>query len=162
MIFPRSGAKIRPQRQCKRLLSRKTRRMDDSIRDSLAITPRSTAWERTVEITTTGARSGLPRRIEIWFYRVDETYYLTRMHGPAPDWSRNLEANPQFLFHLKHGVQATLKATAHAVTDPVERQRVFTAIVADLNQPSNPGRISQPTSVRSWEEGSVLVKIEFD
>jgi deazaflavin-dependent oxidoreductase (nitroreductase family) len=136
--------------------------MDDATRDALALTPASSAWDRTVEITTTGARSALPRRIEIWFYRVGETNYLSGMPSPTPDWFRNLEANPRFTFHLKHGARATLTATAHPVTDPVERLRVFTAIVADLNQPANPGSIRQPTSVQEWLDGSVLVEIEFE
>lgn len=136
--------------------------MDDAIRAALALTPASTAWDRTVEITTTGGRSGLPRRIEIWFYRVDNTNYLSGMPGPTPDWFRNLEANPRFTFHLKHGVQANLPATAHPVLDEAERWRVFTSIVADLNQPANPGRIVQPTNVDEWMNGSVLVRIEFD
>jgi deazaflavin-dependent oxidoreductase (nitroreductase family) len=136
--------------------------MDDATRDALAITPASSAWDRTVEITTTGARSGLPRRIEIWFYRVGDTNYLSGMPSPTPDWYRNLEANPRFAFHLKHGVRATLNPTALPVTDEAERRRVFTSIVADLNQPANPGRIQQPTSVEEWMAGSVLVEIEFD
>lgn len=136
--------------------------MDDATRAALAITPASTAWDRTVEITTTGARSGLPRRIEIWFYRVGDTNYLSGMPSPTPDWFRNLEANPRFQFHLKHGVQATLTATARPVVDPDERRRVFTEIVADLNQPANPGRLTAPTNVDDWMTGSVLVRIEFD
>lgn len=136
--------------------------MDDALRDALALTPASSAWDRTVEITTIGARSGLPRRIEIWFYRVDDTNYLSGMPSPAPDWFRNLEANPRFTFHLKHGVQANLKATAYPVVDEAERWRVFTSIVADLNQPANPGSIAQPTDVDAWLQGSVLVRIAFD
>lgn len=137
-------------------------RMDDAIRDALAITPASTAWERTVEITTVGGRSGLPRRIEIWFYRAGEANYLSGLPSPTPDWFRNLLTNPRFTFHLKHGVQANLKATAHPITDPDERLAVFSEIVADLNQPANPGRIQQPTNVQDWVNGSVLVRIEFD
>jgi deazaflavin-dependent oxidoreductase (nitroreductase family) len=137
-------------------------RMDDEIGDALALTPASTAWDRTVEITTIGGRSGLPRRIEIWFYRVDDANYLSGMPSPTPDWFRNLEANPGFTFHLKHGVQATLKATAYPVLDEAERWRVFSSIVADLNQPGNPGSIKQPTAVDDWMNGSVLVRIEFD
>ena len=136
--------------------------MDDAIRDALAISPSSTAWERTVEITTTGGRSGLPRRIEIWFYRVGDTNYLSGMPAATPDWFRNLEANPRFTLHLKHGVQANLRATAHPVIDEGERRRVFTAIVDDLNQPSNPGKIQQPTRVEDWMNGSVLMEIDFD
>ena len=136
--------------------------MNDAIRDALALTPSASAWDRTVEITTIGSRSGLPRRIEIWFYRVDDTNYLSGMPSPTPDWFHNLEANPRFTFHLKHGVQANLKATAHPVVDEAERWRVFNSIVADLNQPANPGSIAQPTAVDDWMNGSVLVRIEFD
>jgi deazaflavin-dependent oxidoreductase (nitroreductase family) len=136
--------------------------MDDATRSALAITRASPAPERTVEITTIGAHSGLPRRIEIWFYRVDGTNYLSGMPGRTPDWYRNLEANPRFTLHLKHGVQASLAVTALTITDEAERLRVFTEIVADLNQPANPGRIQQPTSVREWMDGSVLVEIQFD
>ena len=146
----------------KALAVRNTRSMDDDIRDALALTRSSTAWERTVEITTIGGRSGLPRRIEIWFYRVGDTNYLSGSPSPTPDWFRNLEVNPRFRFHLKHGVQATLDATAIPVTDEAERRRVFTEIVADLNQPWNPGKLVQPTDVEAWVNGSVLVEIQFD
>lgn len=133
--------------------------MDDTARAALALTPASPPWDRTVEITTIGGRSGLPRRISIWFFRVGETNYLSGMPGPTPDWFHNLEANPRFTFHLKH---SALPATARPVTDEAERRRIFSEIVADLNQPSNPGGIQQPTSVQTWMEGSVLVEIEFD
>ena len=51
--------------------------MRDDIRGALEITPASSARERTVDITTIGARSGRPRRIEIWFYRAAGRIYLT-------------------------------------------------------------------------------------
>ena len=138
--------------------------MDDAIAAALALTPASSATERTVEITTVGRRSGLPHRIEIWFYRVGDTNYLTGMPGRdhEPDWYQNLVATPAFTFHLKHGVRADLAATAIPITDARERRRVFAPIVADLNQPSNPGRIAQPTNLEAWLAGSVLAEIRFD
>ena len=39
--------------------------MEESIRQALA-------QDRTIDITTIGRRSGLPRRIETWFYRVED------------------------------------------------------------------------------------------
>jgi hypothetical protein len=39
--------------------------------------------ERTIDITTLGARSGIPRRTEVWFHRVDGRWYLTGMLGPV-------------------------------------------------------------------------------
>jgi hypothetical protein len=40
-----------------------------------------------VDITTTGRRTGLPRRIEIWFQRVNGRYYLSTLPGThVEDW----------------------------------------------------------------------------
>jgi hypothetical protein len=41
--------------------------MRDDVRQALAISCSSTIEERTIDITTTGRRSGEPRRIEICF-----------------------------------------------------------------------------------------------
>jgi hypothetical protein len=49
--------------------------MDERVRNALAN-------DRTIDITTIGRTSGLPRRIETWFYRVDDQIYLAG--SPAP------------------------------------------------------------------------------
>ena len=41
--------------------------MRDDVRRALAIGPDATIEERTIDVTTTGRRSGQPRRIEICF-----------------------------------------------------------------------------------------------
>lgn len=133
----------------------------EAIRKALAITPRSSARERTIDITTTGARSGRKRRIEIWFYRVENRVYLSSQPA-VRDWYANLIANPEFTFHLKHGIQVELAAVATPVLDLGERRRIFAAIVADLNQLSNPARIPQPVEpVDNWVERSPLMLVEF-
>ncbi|HSB41714.1 MAG TPA: nitroreductase family deazaflavin-dependent oxidoreductase [Methylomirabilota bacterium] len=45
-------------------------------------------------LTTTGRRSGLPRRIEIWFTRHRGCYYLVAEHGPKARWVQNILADP--------------------------------------------------------------------
>ena len=136
--------------------------MDDRALKALEITPASPASARTVDITTTGAKSGRPRRIEIWFYRVDSEIYLTTQPARR-DWYYNLLANPRFTLHLKHGVRADLPATAAEVVDPTERRRIFTAIVADLNQPLHRGYLAQPVEpVEAWVTGSPLMHLTFD
>ncbi|MDX6338887.1 MAG: hypothetical protein QOG05_6227 [Streptosporangiaceae bacterium] len=135
--------------------------MDARLLQALAINESSTAWERTVDITTIGARTGKQRRLEIWFHRVDGKYYLSTLPG-RPSWYFNLVANPRFTFHLKHGVQADLPATAVPITDDETRQRVFQHIVADMNQPHNPARIRQPTHLEDWMAGSPLIQVVFD
>ncbi|MFI0350408.1 nitroreductase/quinone reductase family protein [Actinomadura sp. 9N407] len=135
--------------------------MQDAIRQALALTRSSSARERTVDITTTGRRSGRPRRIEIWFYRAGGAIYLSGLPGER-SWYANLRARPAFTLHLKHGVRADLPATARFVTDPADRHRILSEIVDDLNQPHDPARIVQPTRLADWENGSPLVEIVLD
>ena len=104
--------------------------MDDAARSALALTPASTARERTVDITTIGRRSGLPRRLEIWIYRAGDKNYLTGTPGRTQDWYRNIVDNARFTVHLKNGVTADLPATGIPITDDEERRRVFTSVVA--------------------------------
>jgi hypothetical protein len=135
--------------------------VDPRIEQALAITPASRARERTIDITTTGARTGRPRRIEVWFYRVDGRIYLST--SPARrSWYANIVANPDLVFHLKHGVRADLRAVGTPVLDRAQREAVFTSIIADLNQPWNPAGIRQPVEpLEEWLQGSPLVSVEF-
>jgi deazaflavin-dependent oxidoreductase (nitroreductase family) len=45
-------------------------------------------------LTTTGRRSGRPRRIEIWFTRHEGRYYLVAEHGRRAQWVQNLLTEP--------------------------------------------------------------------
>lgn len=88
------------------------------------------ATDLTIDITTIGRTSGRPRRIEIWYLRVDGQYYITGTPRPR-DWLANLMVNPRFTFHLKESVVADLDAEASIVTDPDERRRVLTSMAAE-------------------------------
>lgn len=135
--------------------------MDALIKRALAITPASSSVARTIDITTTGARTGIARRIEIWFYRVDGAIYLTTPPARRA-WYANLVANPNFTFHLKNGIRADLAATANPVTDPDERERVFRTVIVDLNQPSHRGYLKQPVEpLEEWLNRSPLVRVRF-
>jgi deazaflavin-dependent oxidoreductase (nitroreductase family) len=134
--------------------------MDAAVRAAVEITPAASTRDRIIDITTTGRRTGLPRRIEIFFYRAGgETYLCSGTRGRPTDWYANLLATPEFTFHLKHHVRADLRARATPVTG-AERRAVLTEIVADLKQPHNPGTIRQPTRLEDWID-SHLAKIEF-
>lgn len=135
--------------------------MDDAIRAALAITPASSARERTIDITTTGARTGRARRIEIWFYRADGEIYLSSQPARR-DWYANIVKNPRFVIHLTHGVRADVAAVGAPVLDPARRERVFASIIADLNQPRNPAGIPQPVEpLAEWMAGSPLIHVTF-
>jgi deazaflavin-dependent oxidoreductase (nitroreductase family) len=96
--------------------------MDDRIRQALG-------RGRTIDITTTGKRSGKPRRIEIVFHNIDGRIYLSGMPSRRRrSWLANLEANPRFTFHLKGSVSADLPATAREITDLGERREVLTHV----------------------------------
>lgn len=134
--------------------------LPDHIRRAIEITPAAGTRERIIDITTLGRRTGRPRRIEIFFYRAaGMTYLCSGAGGAATDWHANLLAHPDFTFHLKNGVRADLPARATPVTDPAERQAVLAEIVADLNQPHDPGTI-RPTRLEDWAD-SRLMRISF-
>ena len=130
--------------------------MDPNGAKALAIERGASGRERTVDITTIGRRSGEPRRIETWFYRLDGTVYLTGMPGRR-GWAANLEAEPAFTFHLKNGVEADLPARATQIVDDVERRRIMGELLDDLSSVSD-----RPRDLEAWVAGSPLFAVEFD
>lgn len=136
--------------------------MEPSVATALALTPESTVADRTVDITTIGAHSGEPRRIEIWFHNVDGDVYLTGIPGPR-DWYANLVTRPEFTFHLKNGVHADLPARAQPISDPAERVRLFEAIVAGIDQlGERRGTAQRVPRAHEWVAQSPLVRVDFD
>lgn len=93
--------------------------MDERIRQQLS-------RGHTIDITTTGRRTGRPRRIEIMFHNIGGRLYLSGMPSRRRrNWLANLEANPAFTFHLKGPVRADLPARARVITDEAERRTVL-------------------------------------
>lgn len=130
--------------------------MDDAVRRALEIGPESTREDRLVDITTYGARTGEPRRIEIVFRRLDGRWYLTGTPGPR-GWYANLRKNPRLIFHLKHSIVADLPATARPITGDEERRQVLTPIVADIKAAR--GGVAD---LDDWLARSPLVELTFD
>jgi deazaflavin-dependent oxidoreductase (nitroreductase family) len=96
--------------------------MDEAVRRALEDDP-------TIDITTTGRRSGQPRRIEIWMLVVDGRFFITGTPG-ARDWLANLRADPHLTVHLEHGVVQDLEAEATEIRDEPTRRRVLTHAAA--------------------------------
>jgi hypothetical protein len=138
--------------------------MREDVRQALEIDRFTPIAERTIDITTTGRRSGQPRRIEICFYRFDGAIYLSGIPAPSRRaWLLNLEAEPHFVFHLKDGVVADLPAVATVITDPVERRRVFTDFVEDFNHRNSGADSPWPKAVLDeWVEASPLAQVSFE
>jgi F420H(2)-dependent quinone reductase len=137
--------------------------MRDDIRQALAIDRSSGLEDRTIDITTTGRRSGELRRIEIVFYRFEDSIYLSGLPGPTPRaWLLNLIAKPRFVFHLKHRVVADLPAVATVITDPAERRRIFVAFVEEFNERHGPDSPWPKAVLDDWVAGSPLAKVSFE
>ncbi len=83
-----------------------------------------------MDITTTGRRSGEPRRIELVFHNVDGRILISGRPGFPRGWVANIRANPRFTFHLKGAVQADLPATGRVVTETAEREQLLGPIAA--------------------------------
>jgi deazaflavin-dependent oxidoreductase (nitroreductase family) len=94
--------------------------MDDAIRTALS-------RGGTIDITTTGRRSGQPRRIEIVFHRIDGRIWISGIPSRRKRaWLANLEADPRLTFHLKGPIAfADLPARARVVTDETERRTIL-------------------------------------
>jgi deazaflavin-dependent oxidoreductase (nitroreductase family) len=138
--------------------------MRDEVRAALAIDASSTMEDRTIDITTTGRRSGKPRRIEIVFYRLGEDLYLSGIPAPKTrEWLANLAANPHFTLHLKQRVVADLPATATIIVEPAERRRVLAVFVEEFNRRRRENDDGWPEAILDgWVAQSPLARVTFD
>jgi deazaflavin-dependent oxidoreductase (nitroreductase family) len=116
--------------------------MDPKIKQALE-------QDLTIDITTTGRKSGQPKRIEIWFHRVDSRLFITGTPGRRA-WLANLRANPNFTFHLKGSAQADLPARARPVEDEAERRQIMSAILRHLGRDAD---------LEAWVKDSPLVEV---
>ncbi|MFN2233728.1 MAG: nitroreductase/quinone reductase family protein [Anaerolineales bacterium] len=129
--------------------------MDANIRKALEN-------DRTIDIITTGAKSGLPRKIEIWFTNLGGRIIICGTpgsrgeQGPRTprDWLANLKANPEFLFCLKESLQVQLPARAEIIVDPQDRRLIMSA-------PETQWYRDQVDSIDELVAGSPIVEVFF-
>ena len=121
--------------------------MDEQVRRALS-------QSGVIDITTTGRRSGEPRRIEIVYHAIGGRIYISGQ--PRADrkrsWLANLGANPRFTFHLKGGVTADLPATARVITDETERRAILAYVARAWNR----------TDLDTMVAHSPLIEVAFD
>ncbi|HEY6570007.1 MAG TPA: nitroreductase family deazaflavin-dependent oxidoreductase [Candidatus Limnocylindrales bacterium] len=102
--------------------------MDATIHDALD-------HSQTVDITTTGRRTGQPRRIEIVLHNLGGRLVISGMpHRRTRAWIHNLEADPRLTVHLKQGMHADVAGTARVVTDPTERRELLVDVARAWNR----------------------------
>ncbi|NHZ71014.1 MAG: nitroreductase family deazaflavin-dependent oxidoreductase [Proteobacteria bacterium] len=76
---------------------------------------------QTIDLTTTGRRSGKRRTIEIWWFHVDGRFIITGTPGPR-DWYANVLSDPAIEISTNGSVYS---ATAAPILDEHERRVVF-------------------------------------
>jgi len=104
--------------------------MDDTIRQALK-------QGHTIDMTTTGRRTGAPRRIEIVFHNIDDRIVIsgTPVKGRTRAWLHNLEADPRITLHFKGPfAHADVEGTARVVTDPDERRQLLAGVARNWNR----------------------------
>jgi deazaflavin-dependent oxidoreductase (nitroreductase family) len=114
-----------------------------------------TALQRgqTIDITTTGRRTGKPRRLEIVSHNIAGRIYISGSPSTRRrSWLANLDSNPHLIFHLKGRVRADLPATARVIEDETERRAILPHIAREW------GRKDIETMVRY----SPLIEVTFD
>jgi deazaflavin-dependent oxidoreductase (nitroreductase family) len=102
-------------------------------------------------MTTTGRKSGQPRRIELVFHNIDGRVIVSGKPGRR-DWYANVLANPDITFHLVGPVQADLPALARPITEPVERRRVMEQVASNWRSSDH---------IELFMERSPLIEVTF-
>ena len=121
--------------------------MDDTI-------CRALASGLTCDITTIGRGSGQPRRIEIWYFCIENQVYITGTPGPR-DWYANLLVQPRFIFHVKEGAHADLTARAAPITETAMRRRIMSEVMRQNSW-------FAAGDLEAWIAASPLVAVEFE
>jgi deazaflavin-dependent oxidoreductase (nitroreductase family) len=120
--------------------------MNDAIRTALS-------RGGIIDITTTGRRSGQPRRIEIVFHAIDGRIVISGMpRAEKRAWLANVETDPRVTIHLKKDVVADLPGAARVIVDEQERRTLLVDVAR------NWGRTDLETMVRY----SPLIEVVID
>ncbi len=129
--------------------------MNDEVRRALR-------EDKLIDIITTGAKTGIPRKTEIWFTNIDGRIIICGtpdaigMDAPRKrrDWLANLKANPAFLFCLKESITMQLSAKAELIVDREDRKQI-------MNAPETKWYREQGESVEELIVGSPIVEVFF-
>ena len=119
-------------------------------------------------LTTTGRRTGKPRRRCVRAIRRGDKVYVVAIGGEFSSWLKNLRANPNVQLRIRGG---TYHGVARALADPGERGEAKTAYCEDVNpfdylenRAHRKGRPTRPKIIelhRTWFEGGVPLVIEL-
>ncbi|HEY7565080.1 MAG TPA: nitroreductase/quinone reductase family protein [Acidimicrobiia bacterium] len=86
-----------------------------------ARTAEKLARTRTVDLVTTGRRSGRRVTVEIWMFHFEDRFIITGTPG-VRDWLANIRADPAVTIQTRYG---DFPAVVREVADPGYRRRFF-------------------------------------
>lgn len=89
---------------------------------------------QTIDMTTTGRRSGEPRRIEIMLHSIGGRLLISGQPGFPRGWIANINADPSVTLHLRRP-PADVPASARVVTDRAEREALLAPIARQWRIP---------------------------
>ncbi|WP_052590473.1 nitroreductase/quinone reductase family protein [Luteipulveratus mongoliensis] len=104
----------------------------------------------TVDLQTTGRRTGHQRWVEIWFVYVDGQLVVTGTPG-ARNWLANLRSTPEARVRFRDPLRE-VAVVARLVKDPAERRRLVPLIWE-----AQPWYAEQPFSMEDWVADAPLV-----
>ena len=108
---------------------------------------------QTIDITTTGRKTGRPRRIEIVSHVFVGRIWISGMPSPRRrSWIANLVADPRLTVHLKGRIAADLPASARVIDDVDERRRILSLVAAAWRR----------TDVERMVQQSPLIEVTID
>lgn len=119
--------------------------MDDDVRTALD-------HNQIIDLTTTGRRTGQPRRIEIFLHNLDGRLVISGQPAPGRTraWIRNIAADPRVTIHLKGPrVRADVPATARVISDRAERLALIRGVARNW----------QRTDVDTMVDHSPLIEV---
>ena len=118
------------------------------------ITRKALHHSQVIDLTTTGRRSGQPRRIEIFLHDEDGLLFISGIPRAdrTRDWIHNIDSEPRVIVHLKQSVVADIPAIARVVTEPEERRPLIEAAAQRWGR----------TDVDSMLEHSPLIVLTVD
>jgi deazaflavin-dependent oxidoreductase (nitroreductase family) len=127
--------------------------MNPAVERARRLDASSPTRDRTIDITTMGARSGEPRRIEIWLWSVNGSLYLASDEVPRA-WFANVKAHPHLTVHFKNDGDVDVPAKAAIVTDPAVRRSVLAEILRQSKR--------DPELIDLWVTRSPLVELTLE
>jgi deazaflavin-dependent oxidoreductase (nitroreductase family) len=116
---------------------------------------------QTIDLTTTGRRTGRARRIEIFLHDDEGLLFISGLpRERTRAWIHNATADPRVILHLKRSVVADIPATARVVTDPDERRPLIEAAARRWGRTDIPAMLAHSPLIVLTVDGDAPARLD--